>query len=202
MVGKVGLCRIRTHKVCFVKFWPYFGYILPVVTAWKSAMRARTLLLLTLSGVGSAACSRTTLDNAATGASACGDKVLDGYLVDAWACQNPGNSQGPSSTRLPAYQSQDGLGCSLDIYLSEQLPATAIPEVCGGEPFTSRCFLEAIGLIEIGTRLIVGYPRVSLVGSMQTADVCSPIAKCAPMRPECEECKQQAIFVPCQATLE
>jgi hypothetical protein len=173
-----------------------------VVETKERTVRTHPLVLVALAVVSSTACFRTALDNAATGASACGDKVLDGYLVDAWACQNPGNSQGPSSTRLPAYQSQDGLGCSLDIYLSEPLPANAIPEVCGGEPFTSRCFLEAIGLIEIGTRLIVGYPRVSLVGSMQTADVCSPIAKCAPMRPECEECKQQAIFVPCQATLE
>jgi hypothetical protein len=164
-------------------------------------MRAQTLLLLTLAGLGSTACSRTALDSAATGSNACGDKALDGYLVDRWTCLSPA-SQGVALSRLPAYQSKSGLGCSLDIYLSEQPPANAIPEVCGGEPFTSKCFLEAIGLIEIGTRSIVGYPRVSLVGSMQTADVCTPIAKCAPMMPECEECRQQAIFVPCQATLE
>jgi len=156
-------------------------------------MRTRPLLLSALAAAASTACNRTALD-------ACGDKVLDGYLVDAWACQNP-LSQGPSFARLPAYQSQDGRGCSLDIYLSEQLPATATPEACGGKPLTSKCFLEAIGLIEIGTKLIVGYPTVSLVGSMPTTSVCTPIAKCAPMRPECEECKQQAIFVPCQVTV-
>ena len=178
-----------------VKFWPALRVSLRFVTSREKAIRTQPLLLLALAAVASNACNRTALD-------ACGDKAMEGYLVDAWACQNPRNSQGPSSTRLPAYQSQDGLGCSLDIYLSEQLPTNAIPEACAGEPFTSKCFLEAIGLIEIGTRLIVGFPRVSLVGSVQTADVCTPNAKCAPMGPECEECKQQAIFVPCQVTVE
>jgi hypothetical protein len=165
------------------------------VTSREKAIGTQPLILLALAAVASNACNRTALD-------ACGDKAMEGYLVDAWACQNP-LSQGPNSASLPAYQSQDGLGCSLDIYLSEQqVPAAVVPEACSGKPFTSKCFLEAIGLIEIGTRPIVGIPRVSLVGSMQTADVCTPNAKCAPMGPECEACKQQAIFVPCQLTVQ
>jgi hypothetical protein len=159
-------------------------------------VRTQTLMFLALVAVASTACSRTALDNAVSGFSACGDKVLDGYLVD-------GNSCGAQALpRLPAYQSKEGLGCHLDVYLSEQVPASTVPEACSGDPFTSKCFLESTGFIDSASNGIAGYPRVSLVGSMQTTNVCTPIAKCAPMRPECEECQQQAIFVPCQVMAE
>jgi hypothetical protein len=168
-------------------------------------MRTQTFILLGLAAVGGTACSRTTLDAAATadtaapGSNACGDKVLDGYLVDAWTCPNH------SSASLPAYQSEDGRGCFLDVYLSEQqVPAAVVPEACSGEPFTSKCLLAATGFTGFGVDFtgVAVYPRASLVGSMQTTSVCTPIAKCAPMGPECEACKQQAIFVPCQLTVQ
>jgi hypothetical protein len=173
-------------------------------------MRTQTLILLGLAAVGSAACSRTTLDTAATvdtatvdtvatGSNACGDKVLAGYLVDAWTCPNQ------SSASLPAYQSEDGRGCFLDVYLSEQqVPAAVVPEACSGEPFTSKCLLEATGFTGFAVTAfgVAVHPRASLVGSMQTTSVCTLIAKCTPMGPECEECKQQTIFVPCQLTVQ
>jgi hypothetical protein len=173
-------------------------------------MRTQTFILLGLAAVGSAACSRTTLDTAATvdtatvdtvatGSNACGDKVLDGYLVDAWTCPNS------FSASLPDFASKDGRGCLLDVYLSQQVPAAAaVPEACNGEPFTSKCLLETAGFTGFGVDFtgVAVYPRASLVGSMQTTSVCTLIAKCAPMRPECEECKQQTIFVPCQLTVE
>jgi hypothetical protein len=166
----------------------------PVVDATKRTMRTQTLMFLALAAVAGTACNRTALDNSAPGSSPCGDKVLDGYLVDGWACPHQLFSV------LPAFRSKEGLSCSLDVYLSEQVPANAIPAFCSEEPFTSKCFLEATGFIGSVGSDIAGYPRVSLVGSMQTADVCAPIAKCAPMTPECLECQQQEIFVPCQVS--
>jgi hypothetical protein len=59
MVGKVGLCRIKTHKARVVKFCPSSGVL-------SGAMKTQPFILLGLAAVGSTACSRTTLDNAAT----------------------------------------------------------------------------------------------------------------------------------------
>jgi hypothetical protein len=152
-------------------------------------------VFLALAFAASAACGRTALDNPGSGSGACGDEVLDGYLVDGWECAIQGFAS------LPAYQSKEGFGCNLDVYLSEQIPAGAIPAACSGEPFTSKCFLEATGFMKSASDGIAGYPRVSLVGSMQTANVCTPITKCAPVTPTCEECQQRAIFVPCQVSV-
>jgi hypothetical protein len=164
-------------------------------------MKTQTFILLGLVAVEATACSRTALDNAATGANACGDKVLDGYLFDGSACPNQGFAS------LPGYQSTEGLGCHLDVYLisPEQTPVNDGFAVCRGEPVTSKCLLDGTGFtgfIVNASTGVADYPRASLIGSMQTTNVCAPIAKCAPMRPECEECQRQAIFVPCQVTVE
>lgn len=168
----------------------------PVVDAKKRTMGAQPLVFLALAFAASTSCGRTALDNPGSESGACGDEVLDGYLVDGSACAKQGFAS------LPAYQSKEGLGCNLDVYLSEQIPASAIPAACSGEPFTSKCFLEATGFMNSASDDIAGYSRVSLVGSLQTANVCTPIAKCAPVTPACEECRQRAIFVPCQVSVE
>jgi hypothetical protein len=153
-------------------------------------MRTQTLVLLALVAVGSTACGRTGIDNAVPESTACGDKVLDGYLVEGYLCANQANP------RLPAYQSKQGLACFLDVYLSKQVPVSFPPEACSGEPVTSGCFLEATGFIESVSSDIAGYPRVSLVGSMKTVEVCTLCTA----KDACTECRQQAVFVPCQVT--
>ena len=159
-------------------------------------MRTQTLVLLALVAVGSTACGRTGLDSAALESNACGAKVLDGYLVDGALCMNQG------MIGLPGYQSKEGLRCFLDVYLSEQVPGDhARPEACSGDPVTSKCFLEATGFMESANQDIAGYPRVSLVGSMQTVEVCKQKELCTSKDAACTECQQQAIFVPCQATV-
>jgi hypothetical protein len=168
----------------------------PVIDTRTSAVRTQLLVLLALAFAASAACGKTALDNPGSGPGACGNEVLDGYLFDGWECAIQGFAS------LPAYQSKEGFGCNLDVYLSEQIPASAIPAACSGGPFTSKCFLEATGFMKSARDDIAGYPRVSLMGSMQTVDVCTAIAKCAPMKPACEECQKRAIFVPCQVSVE
>ena len=167
-----------------------------VVDTRKSATRTQPLVLLALAFAASTACGRTALDNPGSGSGACGNEVLDGYLVDGSVCANQGFAS------LPAYQSKQRLGCNLDVYLSERIPTSAIPAACSVEPFTSKCFLESSGFMKSASDGIVGYPRVSLVGSLQTASVCTPITKCAPVTPACEECQQRAVFVPCQVSVE
>jgi hypothetical protein len=167
----------------------------PVVDARERT----TLVFLALAAVASTACGRTALGNPGSGSGACGDEVLEGYLVDGDSCG------AQALPRLPAYQSKNGLGCYLDVYLSRQVPANAVLAACSGEPVTSKCFLEATGFtgfIENASTGIAEYPRAALIGSMQTANVCTPIAKCASVTPACEECQQRAIFVPCQVSVE
>ena len=196
MVGKVGLCRIRTHKVRFVKFCPALRKSLSngrVVYCWRTSgrdVKTQTLVLIALAAVEGTACYRTSLDSAATNSNACGDTVLEGYLVEGHSCPSQAFSN------LPAYRSKDGLSCHVDAYLSEQVPANLAAEGCSGEPFTSQCFLETAGFTENPSDSPIRYTRVSLVGSMQTVQVCKLVRMCT--APECTECQQQAVFVPCQ----
>ena len=153
-------------------------------------MKIQTLGFLALAAAGSAACTRTALDN--PGSSSCGDQVLEGYLVSGFACLN---SADPS---LPGYQSTQGSACYLDVYLSDQVPAHFPPEACSAGRLTSECLLDSAGFAESLSNGPVRYPRVLLVGSMQTVEVCTPVEKCT--SPSCSSCQPSPIFVPCQVT--
>ncbi len=122
---------------------------------------------------------------------ACGDRTLAGYWVPASACL------AQTLPKLPDHQSREGFVCSLDLYLSEAAPTGAVPQACAGQPVTSQCFLEEIGYLESVSSGIVGFPHVSMLGTMRTENVCTLRADCTSKAASCSDCQPQAVFVPC-----
>jgi hypothetical protein len=124
-----------------------------------------------------------------------GDVVLEGYLVSLCAWQ--------AVPRLKDVKSSlyGTTNCFLDVWLSKEKPqGGAMPDICNKSPITSKCLLEGVVSFNPWSDELNKLPKVILRGRYEKMKVCTLLRKC--LEPECSDCKEQDVFVPCAAIKE
>ncbi len=125
----------------------------------------------------------------------CGDITLEGYLSSACPWQ--------AYPWLGEIESPFDGKCSLDVWLLASKPEdTTGIEICYNrdgtdQPLTTTCFLDGLTSFDPwGETLYQGSSKVTLIGSYEKMEVCYLRSKC--LEPECFECAEQDVFVPCE----